>query len=307
MTELFEQLLPCKWRDVEFPVTVVKMSLAHDLVEHKYWGLDGARVEATGLAPMRFTASIPFINGIVPGRGERWSVLYPNGMREFLAAFADKKTGFFQHPEFGLIPCKPERLEFTLSGDHRGGMECEASWIETLEDDDVANLIGETPIQDIELAALDLDASDADLKALAPDLPEYKGTLADLARGIQAIADTATILEMTTMGKLDSLVYRAENIGDSVDRAKSALTWQATNSLERIKAHALKLRENLLKDESRDIALYFVPGDTTLAGLLPQLAGAKLGDVIKLNPELMRSAIVPKGATVRYYVSRLAA
>ena len=50
MVDEFEQLLPFKWRDVELPVTHVKLSLAHDLVEHKYWGVDSGRVEATGVA-----------------------------------------------------------------------------------------------------------------------------------------------------------------------------------------------------------------------------------------------------------------
>ncbi len=304
MTDIFEQLLPCKWRDVEFPITHVKMSLAHDLVEHKYWGVDGARVEATGLAPMRFSVSIPWINGIVPGKNERWGGLYPTDMRRFFAAFADKKTGFFQHPEFGLIPCKPERLEFELSGDHRGGMMCEASWVETLEDDNIANLVGETPVQDIELAALDLDASHDDLTALIPEFPVFESSFADFARGIQAITDFPTLLANTTGKKLDSFVYRVEQVEDSIDRSKSALTWQARNTTEHIKALADQFRQNILKSTARFVVEYRVPGDTTVAGLLAQLPDATLGDVIKLNPDLMRSAIVSKGTIVRYYAPK---
>ncbi len=163
MSDLFEQLLPCAWRDVQFPVTQIEVTLAHDLVEHKYWGVDGAKVEDTGLAPMRFSVSIPFINGIVPGKGEKWGALYPIVMRAFFKAFADKTTGFFQHPEFGQIPCKPEHMKLTLSGDHRGGMTCEASFVETLPEGVDANLLDDTRAENIELAATDLDASDADL------------------------------------------------------------------------------------------------------------------------------------------------
>ncbi len=304
MSDLFEQLLPCSWRDVEFPLLSISASLAHDLVEHKYWGVDGARVEDTGLTPMRFSAEIPFINGIVPGKGEKWGALYPTEFRRFLAACALKTTGILVHPEFGEIPCRCERLDFEISGDRRGGVVVKVSWVETLQDDDTANPFGPSPIQDIELAALDLDASDTDLKKPAPTLPEYETSFADLARGIQGIVDSATILTMTTVGKIDSIVYRAEAIGDSIDRAKSALTYGPTNAVERLKAHAHDLRQSLLQASGRDIALYYVKGDTTLAGLLAQLPGASLGDLVKLNPQLMTSAVVSKGTTVRYYVPK---
>ncbi len=304
MSDLFEQLLPCAWRDVQFPITQIKMSLAHDLVEHKYWGVDGAKVEDTGLAPLKFSVSIPFINGIVPGKGEKWGALYPTAMRAFFKAFADRSTGFFQHPEFGQIPCKPEHLELTLSGDHRGGMMCEASFVETLPEDVDVNLVGETPVQDIELAALNLDASEADLRSLAPDLPDFPFSFADIARGIQSIGDQVTLLAIRHEGHINSVIYRAEQIGDSVDRAKSALTYSVTQDLERIKAAANDLEANLLKTQGRDIVLYSVPGDTTIAGLLAQLPGAKLGDVVKLNPGLMKSAVVSKGTVVRYYKAR---
>lgn len=304
MTDIFEQLLAFQWREVEVPVTSTTMSLAHDLVEHKYWGVDGARVEDTGLAPMRISASIPFINGIVPGKGEKWSILYPNGMRAFLAACALRTTGILVHPEFGEIPCKCERLSLELSGDRRGGMMCEVSWVETLQDDDTPNPAGTSPVQDIELAALDLDASTADLRTLIPEFPEYETSFADMMRGIQGIFDTATLLSMTTAGKIKSVIYRAENIADSVDRAKSALTWGTTQKLERIKERANDLQANTLKAQGRDLVLYLVPGDTTLAGLLAQLPGAKLGDIIRLNPGLMTSAVIRKGTTVRYYKPR---
>ncbi len=304
MSDLFEQLLACKWRDVEFPIIKVSMSLAHDLVEHKYWGVDGARVEATGLAPMRFSVSIPFINGIVPGKNERWGILYPNGMRSFLAAFADRRTGFFQHPEYGVIPCKPEHVSFELSGDHRGGMMCEATFVETLEDDVTINLIGESPVQDIELAALSLDASDGDLRALIPTFPKYQTSWADLARGIQSIADQATLLSNTTAGKINAIVYRVDNIEDSIDRAKSALTHDVTHALERVKEKANNLREKVLSDTNKHIVRFLVPGDTTIAGLLAQLPDAQLGDIIKLNPQLMGEAVVSKGTVVRYYSAK---
>lgn len=301
MAELFEQLLAFKWRDVEFPVTKMTVALAHDLVEHKYWGVDGARIEATGLAPMRFTAVIPFVNGIVPGKNERWSVLYPNAMRELLAACALRTTGILTHPELGEIPCKCERVEFDWSGDRRGGTECQVSWVETKQVADTENPFGPSPVQEIALGALDLDASTEDLAALIPTLPEFPTTFTDLARSIQGVFDTVTLLSNSTAGKINAIVYRVEQLGDSVDRAKSALTWQTTNTIEHMKSDAHQLKENILKNESKFILKFLVHGDTTLAGVTAQLTDAKLADLIHLNPALMKNATVAKGTVIRYY------
>ena len=95
---LFEQLNACSWRDIPFPISSMKVTVSQDLVQHKYWGVDGASVEATGRAPLEIEAVIPFVNGIVPGKGEKWGVLYPTQFRSFLKAFVDKKTGTLVHP-----------------------------------------------------------------------------------------------------------------------------------------------------------------------------------------------------------------
>ncbi len=282
----------------------MEVSLAQDLVEHKYWGVDGARVEATGVAPMRFSASIPMYNGIVPGKAERWGVLYPDATRKLFAAFADKKTGFLQHPEFGLVPCKPERLKFEWSGDRQGGCECEASWVETLEDDSVANFFAASPVQEVTLAALNLDASDTDLRKLAPPFPKYQTSWSDIARSIQAITDYPTLLANNTAGKINAITYRVEQLEDSVARAKSALTWEVQNSIERVKAQTDHLREQVLQTKERFLVLYQVKYDTTVGGLVAQLQDVKLADLIRLNPQLMRQAEVYKGTVIRYYAPK---
>jgi hypothetical protein len=303
----FEQLLPFKWRDVELPITHIRLSLAHDLVEHKYWGVDSGRVEATGVAPVRISAQIPLTNRIVPGKNERWQAgaLYPDSLRALLIAFAKKQTGLLQHPEFGQIACKAERIEVEISAERRNTAMVDASWIETLDDEVISNVIS-SPITEIELGATDLDASDVDLRKLVPGLPEYKTTFDDLARGIASIGDQVSLLQYRTAGKINSIVYRCEQVGESIDRAKTALTWPAKEAIERIKASAQDLRGKLLA-ASRDIGIYRVLKDTTLAGLLAVLPeGNSIGDLVKLNPLLMTNPTVEAGTYVRHYISRIA-
>lgn len=64
MADVLSQLFAFKWRDVEVPITKMRLSIAHDLVEHKYWGVDGARIEDTG--GLRHRGISHLITGIQP-------------------------------------------------------------------------------------------------------------------------------------------------------------------------------------------------------------------------------------------------
>lgn len=296
----FEQLLPFTWRGRHLSLTRIHLSLAHDLVEHKYWGVDGGRVEATGIAPIRIAATIPISNHIFPGKNEKWTAgdLYPSMLRSFILDFAKKTTGLLQHPEFGEIACKPEKLDFELAGERQGATEIQASWVETLDDDVVSKLVN-TPITDIELGATDLDSHMAYLVSIAPDFPAFKEDIASLARKIAGIADSVTILSYRTAGLVNKVIYQAQRIQLAVDRAHSALTWPATQSLHRIKAGAYELRKKFLTPHG--VGLYTMKEDTTLAGTLLALpSGTRVADIVKLNPHLARGPVVSRGTVVRY-------
>lgn len=296
----FEQLLPFLWRGRHLPLARIHLSLAHDLVEHKYWGVDGGRVEATGVAPIRIAATIPVSNHIFPGKREKWTAgdLYPSALRGFIIDFAKRTTGLLQHPEFGEIACKAEKLDFELSGDKQGATEIQASWVETLDDDVVSKLVT-TPITDIEIGATDLDSHMAYLVSIAPSLPEFTEDFASLARKIAGIADSVTILSYRTAGLLNKIIYQANRIQIAVDRAHSALTWPATQALHRIKSGAYTMRARFLNPAG--IGLYTVKGDTTLSGVVLALPPkTAVGDLVKLNPQLVRGPVVSKGTVVRY-------
>ncbi len=305
--DVFDQLLSAKWRDIEFPVTRMRLSIAHDIVEHKYWGVDGARVESTGLAPLRFTFSAPLLNGIQPGKNERWAELYPTQMRKLLAAFQKKDTGMLQHPEFGLIVCKAERFEMDWDATRRGGVDAELAFVETLTDAEF-EIRDDSPVK-LEDPAKQIDHGRADLKALllakGIELPEFKDDLSTLANKVKAVADYPTLLSYRAAGQVNAIVYRANRIAQSATSARTAMTWPIIQNVERIKEAGQDMTQNQLAG-SRDIGFFKVPAPTTLAGVVRQIAGAKVGDLIKLNPELMRGPEIPKNTIVRHYIARAA-
>jgi len=301
VTNAFDKLLPFKWQDKHYPLTRIRISLAHDLVTHAYWGVDGARIEDTGVAPVRIEAEIPIANTIFPAANEKWSAgtLFPDALRAFIVDFGKRKGGILQHPEFGEIFCKPERVDFELTGDKRGSTALHASWVETLDianDTSLASL--PAPQDQLQAAATDLEASMTDLRALAPQLPVFTEDLDTLGRKIAAIGDSITVLSYRTAGLVNRVLYQANRIEGSLLRAKNALTHPAITNCRIIQAAAYALRAALLKPAG--IGLYTVRAQTTLPALVSVIPNAKVGDLIKLNPGLMRSPVVVKGTQVRY-------
>lgn len=309
----FEQLLPCTWREIHFPVSAIKVTLSQDLVEHKYWGVDGARVESTGRAPLQIEATIPFVNGIVPGKNEKWGVLYPTEFRKFLDAFADNKTGMLQHPELGGIVCRPVSIDFAHDAQRRDGVEATARWIETVETD-VEILFSDSPIKEASLAALDLDASKDDILSLVPDaaFPEmnFDMFVNKIAGAIDQVALTADLLA----AKPGQLLNRVQTLQDSLVRAKNVLTWRAEEACERAKSavhtiekatgsHTVHGTGPAAEPVRKKIGRYFTKKNSTLAGVLGSLPtkNTTMQDLIKLNVHLMGRPDIPAGSLVRYY------
>jgi hypothetical protein len=227
----FEQLLPFKWRDLHLPIFKVGLSLAHDLVEHKYWGVNGARVEATGVAPIRISAVIPIANSIYPGKTEKWQAgsLYPDMLRKFIVEFAKKETGYVQHPEFGEIACKPERMEFELVGERQDSTQISASWVETLDDDVVTKINLRSPVLDLDQAAADLAASRASLKKLVPQLPEFQESLESLGRKLTSVVDQVAVLQYRGAGILNRIIYQAHRLEVAIERVATNRLGQVTS------------------------------------------------------------------------------
>lgn len=330
-TSLFAQLLPFEWQSgggsppVQFPVVSMRVSLSHDIAEHKFWGKDSAKLEATGRNPLVFSAHIPFRNGIVPGKNEKWSTLYPTAYRDFLKATADRATGKLIHPELGACFCKVRSIDTTWDANRRDGCDVEATWEETLPDErDAVGLETSSPVTQAQLGALDLDAQITSVNPPLPKLPKYEPDLAAAMRGIAAIGDQASLLAMRGAGVVDGVAYRLNAIEDSFSkaaaapsraakrvkdiihpdttaRARNAMGYPARRSVARMRNALQDIRQKLL-ETGKPIVLYRVAKATTLAGIV-SATHAPISDLMALNPTLLKSPVVPIGTIVRYYSS----
>ncbi len=321
INSLFEQLLEFKWKDVSFPTSKFSLRLRHDLALHKFPGKDGANVEETGRAPYQLSASIPFLNGAVPGKGETWGILYPTQYRQFMTVAAKGTTGVLQHPEFGEIACKLESCETTWDASRRDGVDVECSWIETILAGDDVDFVNSrpSPISGVLLGALDLDAQISTVTPPFPMLPEYQPDFAAMMRSITSFTDQISITSQRGLGQIDAILYRLNTLQASIQKAEAvpattvkaiidpvtngnalrALTWPMMNTIEQFRASAIAVKQ-VLGTSGRPIRVYVTPVEMTLAAVA-QNVGAQVSDVIALNPEACGEPIIEARTPIRYY------
>jgi hypothetical protein len=307
VNDLFEQLLECQWRGIGFPIVEVEIELRQDLVIHKMADRDSAHVEATGRAPMQFSARIPFLNRIAPGKSEYWvQPLYPTVWKQFFAACADRSTGLFRHPEIGDITCKCEMARTRWSGDIRSGVFVSVSWIETddaIQNNDLA-FSSPSPISTIQTAGVDLDNQLFQLNpAITPQPYVPPFSFEDLTRAIRSVFDQATLTQKQFAGRIDNFIYQAQSLEDAFNRAvnASALNWPLLLSAEQAKAACYDLKATQLTKGKR-IGQYTTQKDASLAQL-SAIIGAPLTDIMSLNPSYVQFPVVQSGSVVRYYLA----
>jgi hypothetical protein len=306
---------------VQFPVTEMEVGFSQDLAEHKFWGVDGAQVEATGRSPLMFSAHIPFTNHLVSGKNEDFSVLYPDVFRRFIILTSDRRTGILTHPEFGPIQCKVKDVRARFDAHVRDGVMVDATWIETLTDQTTSqfNLNPSPAIQETETFAGNLDRELS--STFLPSDPTYKPDFDAQMNAIAGVADQVSLLGQRYAGKIDNISYRLNKIDDAVTRitvpprttvksiinpnpsatnkALSTLYWPVRASVNGMRSGLNDLKKKLL-ESGKPIVFYRVPRAATLASVTIA-TGAPITDIMNLNPDLLRAPYIPVGSVVRYY------
>lgn len=318
---LFEQLLEFKWKDISVPTSKFTLRLRHDLAQHKYPNRPGANVEETGRAPYQITASIPFLNGAVPGKGETWGVLYPTQYRKFMSVSAKGTTGVVQHPEHGEISCKLESCDVVWDATRRDGVTVECVWIETILDGDDVDFVNSrpSPIAEVLLGALDLDVQITTVTPPFPTLPVYTPDFAASMRSLTAVADQVTLASQRGLGQIDSLFYRLDTLQNAITKAQSApattvrgliapiqngkalraLLWPMTNTIEQMRSAGNDLK-SVIGTNGRPIKVYVTQVQMSLANIA-QTLGVNVNDVMTLNHASTREATVEARTPIRYY------
>ena len=302
-TPLFDTLFPCKFRNVYFPVISIGVSMTHDMAEHKYYGVGAANVEMTGRNPRTYEAEIPFVNGILPGKNERWGVLYPDTFRDFIAAMGTTSTGYLDTPELRGLTVKPVSMEYKHEGSTRGGVIVTARWVETVDQKVYSKEEYDPEDHPVRLGALSLDAEYVPTQRMV-NLPNQTITFEELANEAEGIIDTASSRLHILANKPAQLLYRVQKIQASIERAANPLTWPGRESCERIEEAVNQLKKFPAKAEAAVVGspVHRYTARTRLT--LSQLALAtqnSIDELLQLNPNLASRPAVPAGTVIRYY------
>lgn len=301
-TPLFDQLFPCSFRGIQFPVTRMGVALSHDHIEHKYYNVNAANVESTGLNSLMFDAEIPLVNGIAPGKNERWGVLYPDVFRLLLRAFMSKEPGYLDTPEISGFVVKPVSFDYKHEGTIRDGVIVSAKWIETLDLRMQPN-VSLSNLEAARIAALNLDA---ELQGTPQALPDNSKSFEQLVNELTGVFDTSLSRLKILANKPGQILYRLQKVQDSLERAKDPKTWFARESLERAEelVRGVKDVPGQVNDiiTGKRIARYTTAHRTTLSQLASALSNS-VDELLRLNPNLAAAPRIAPNTTVRYYAS----
>ena len=316
-------LTEASWKGIPFPTSQLRLSLSQDLAEFRYWQVDGARFEGTGMAPIVYNMTIPFRNNLASGRSEGWrsGQLYPDAWQRFLSACSDRRPGTLVHPAIGPVFCYLKTADTEWDPNKRDGVDVTAQWIQSI-DDSVQPIVPAVQAQaGMTMAAIDLDNA---IFALTPrpTNPIYKPNFADTIRSILAVGDHISLARKQYAGQIDGVIYRAKAIEASIIGATAgtltaialypsapattgrALLWPIVTSCERLRSACYDQQRKLLAS-SRDMSAYVVPQRTTVAMLVVSIGGGTtLSDLMKLNPTLAGKAIVEAKTLVHYYTPK---
>jgi hypothetical protein len=327
--EIFARLGPAGWIAADggpfiaFPLKKVSTSYEQDATDHKFYGVDGADIEPLGLGVVSFNCEIPFLNHIAPGKAELWTQpLYPGPFRDLIAATQSKSKGFFYHPEFGPILCRPKTVNFSHDGAMRGGVIVSAVFRQTLPDSGEVELLaaGVSPITGAINAAGDLDASDDDLRGLVPELPEHERSFKDFMNDVGAFGDaigsfgdtlTSPFKRMAAqanraadsykrLGKKLSGTPKREVKGDPRSTSREALTANGREALRRFQVNIVDAQRAATVRNSRTIRTFIVGARPVAAATVARALNSTVADILELNPALSASPEIPGKTLVRY-------
>jgi prophage DNA circulation protein len=331
-------LKECTYNGLAFPILDSGYSCSNRLIEHRYPGKDGARIENTGRNPFEFSIQACFVNTILPGPSESWiqGTLHPTVHDMFLKELLKKEYGIINHPQFGELPVFPSRFSSTVVPDFRGGVIISVQFKETTLDDDNAFVFQSKSTAG---TITDVNATGALLDGLFDELnpdPETLGikrkkSLTQFVNDIRGTLGNIINFLPNALGQINSLIHEIDlliidvntskrnisegnpfagninfnqfkkNASSVSTNTKNLVTLSEINkNLKVMKRQLFDMKTNINVEPQRTVASYITNNVTTL-NQLALLLNNKLTDLISLNLNLLRLRNVPINTEIKYY------
>ena len=299
MTDVLIQMQRTAWRFIEFPITARKYGFQQEQARHRYIFRDQQLIESLGTENPTYRYTIPFREDITKGPYKHlFTEVYP----EFLAACLDRTRGVLSDPVHGDVNCKLVSLAEDLDVNKRDGIDVEAEWIIAPLESDIVNDLG-TQIKTLQGAADEARRFDDEIKKVDwRQLPSPEATVSPLDF-ISSIGNQVEVAGGKVTAALADTALRLEKANATIERLKDP-------NLEPLKQQARRLQSAIFRfEDNTDVTgVHPLTRTTTTVNKSLSAVAASMGmtvqQLIRENPKLARSPIVPAGTPLRRYTDK---
>lgn len=315
-----------RWRSLGVPFRNANIAGKHVQARRPYPYLDVTAHEPVRRESEVVTAELLFLNTLEPD-------LYPDRFRDYLAAIQDKSPGPLLHPARGLFRAVVTDYNVDFDEVTRAGVIVRVVWEEDREDASTPPAEADVP-PDAKETAREADAQYEIVRALYPtnedapigtdDAITAKGDALDAA--YEAAFENVRLQYPTGDGGPSTFEEMFDQILGDVQSETIALSGKfaqaagvvaaVLDAVELLQDPALWPTMLAFREAHRafsDLATKYGEGERPTGRFvtkrempLDEIAdalGAKVDDLVQLNPTLLSSPWVAEGQTVRYYLT----
>jgi len=311
-SNIIADLPELEWRGLTAPCSVAPYTVTFDLAPRAYYGTDGYGHDNTGRQSTPFPVTLWFINTVRPNA-------FPELFNQWQdACINDKSPDWLLHPILGLTRARVQSFAVDHGANMRAGVKVDVVFVETLEDADT-RVDFNGPDVAPEAAALAADTAMAAVgvsyptnTTLAPLAPVTGQPSLDQATSFQeayaAVKGQLFSASLTVTSALGSLLGTVGTVLDDIDALGSHDAWAARWNVLAFYGSLKRIQADVERVIARATATQVLQKDTTLDEFARTKANSLI-DIMSLNVQALRSPVVLKGQTLRYYtgVKRLAA
>lgn len=299
--DVFASLPLAKWRDVEFVCGAMSWGFDQQHAVHTYPDRDAGYVESTGRNPATFSFTAIFRRGVVGEGGGRSA--FPENLRAFTAACADRTAGDLAHPILGTLKVKCQTFRPSADPMRRDGVDVEVTFIEATDrEDELAALLAQpSAIGSAYDGARSFDDAYPNLTPEPPALPDsMKPSLLDSIKQLSGALAQARLGVGNLISKIDGLASAVSDLTDQISAADDPKNYPAIAALEKVFASLVRLGQEAQR-RARPFRPVFLPRAMSLSEAASTY-GTPVADFCRLNPLLATLDQIPAGAQVFVFV-----
>jgi prophage DNA circulation protein len=260
----------------------------HDQAERRYPYIDGAGHDNTGRTPIKFGATLYFVNTLEPD-------LYPTVWNQWRDGLLDGSSGQLDHPDLGVVRARVLSGSVKLSATNRAGIIVTVQWVETNDKvDQPAGFTG--PSVDLRQAAQAADTGLDDLGIAPPVF--FAGNQTSIFGAINDML-VALAVGLLAVAVIVSIIGVIQSLEDQVSDLDYPQAWPVLYNLHLLEAGLHDLAANVAAS-NRPTGQIVNDRETTLDQIATKV-GNTVVDLAVLNPTLLGKPNIKKGVSVTYY------